>query len=187
MRAIFLDRDGTINDDVKGYISSPDDFHLFPWTAKALNLFHEMGYLTILITNQSGIARGLYTIADLEKVHQYMIEELAKEGAFFDLILYSPYYAKGTVTPYNIEHISRKPAPGMFFEALHKFPIKAKESYMIGDKPADIEFGKRNGLTSILVKTGLGRETWENIETLAYKPDFVVENVLSASLVVRRS
>ena len=194
-KAIFLDRDGTINQDPEGYISSPKDFHLFPFTAEAIRIFNELEYKTIVVTNQSGIARGLYTIDDLHAVHNYMIELLEKEKAFIDLILYSPYhpdyplstgnYQLSTVN-YQLSTVNhRKPKPGMFFEALHKFPIKASKSYMIGDKASDIEFGKTNGLTTILVKTGYGKETWENRGELKFLPDFVVENVFSAAELVR--
>ena len=180
MRAVFMDRDGTINDDPDGFITLPKDFHLFPFTAKAIESFNKLGFKTIIVTNQSGIARGLLTIKDLEAIHKYMTDELAKENAFIDLILYSPYYKKGIIEPYNIDHISRKPAPGMFHQALKKFPIEASQSYMIGDRPEDMEFGKTNGLNCILVKTGNGKKTLENMDKMKIKPDFVVENLLSA-------
>ena len=184
-KAVFLDRDGTINQDLDGYISSPKDFLLFPFTAEAIKIFNTLEYKTIIVTNQSGIARGLYTLDHLNTIHNYMISELKKESAFIDLVLFSPYHPDGIIKPYNIEHISRKPQPGMFFEALHNFPIKAKKSYMIGDKLSDIEFGKANGLSTILVKTGNGKETWKNREKLPILPDFVVENILSAAYLIK--
>jgi len=185
MKAVFIDRDGTLNDDLTGYISDQKDFHLFPFAGEAIKILNSLLFKTIVVTNQSGIARGFYTEKDLEQVHKYMNDELAKKNAHIDLILYSPYHHKGIIEPYNTEHISRKPKPGMFFEALKKYPIKAKESYMIGDRVADIEFGKNNGLTSILVKTGYGTQTWENRDTLRVLPDFVVENLLSAVRLIK--
>ena len=113
-----------------------------------------------------------------------MLDELAKERAFIDLILFSPYHPKGTVPPYNIDHISRKPKSGMFFEALHSFPIKASCSYMIGDKESDLEFGKNNGLTTILVKTGYGSKLWQDRNHKTILPDFVVENLFYAAKLV---
>ena len=184
MRAVFIDRDGTINDDRTGYTSDPKDFYLFPYASEAIRLLNSLGLKTIVVTNQSGIARGYFREEDLENVHQYMKDELAKGGAFVDLILYSPYYAEGVVEPYNVEHISRKPNPGMFFDALKKYPIKANQSYMIGDTPADIEFGKNVGLTTILVKSGWGLKTWENKDEMKIMPDYVVENLLSAARLI---
>ena len=184
-KAVFLDRDGTVNDDLNGYISDPKDFHLFPFAAEAIRALNGLGFKTIIVTNQSGIARGYYTEEHLELVHKFMTDELAKENAFIDLVLYSPYHEEGTVEPFNKEHISRKPNSGMFFDALKKFPIKARSSYMIGDKAADIEFGKNNGLTTILVKTGYGAETWEDRDNLKVLPDFVVENLLSAANLIK--
>lgn len=185
MKAVFLDRDGTLNDDQTGYISDPKDFHLFPFAGKALKILNDLEYKTILVTNQSGIARGILTEDDLTQVHNHMNDLLKAENAFLDLILFSPFYNKGSVSPYNTEHISRKPNPGMFFDALKIYPIKAKQSYMIGDKPADIEFGKSNGLISILVKTGLGNQTWENRHQMQRLPDFVVNNLYSAAVLIK--
>ena len=144
-----------------------------------------MDFKIIVVSNQSGIARGLYTIEDLNIIHRYMQDELAKKNAYIDLILFSPYHPQGTVKPYNIEHVSRKPNPGMFYEALRKFPIKVYHSYMIGDKESDIEFGKKNGLKTILVKTGDGADTWKNREKMNIMPDFVVENLLSAAYLIK--
>jgi D-glycero-D-manno-heptose 1,7-bisphosphate phosphatase len=186
MRAVFLDRDGTINiDTATGYISSSSDFQLYPFTATAINILNTMGFKTIIVSNQSGIGRGLITHTQLEDVHKSMIDELRKQNASIDLILYSPYHPQCAIKPYNIEHISRKPNPGMFFTALHHFPIAASQSFMIGDRDSDIKFGKNNGLTTILVKTGEGEQTWKERDKLSVLPDFVVENLLSAVRVIQ--
>lgn len=184
MKAVFLDRDGTVNNDMTGYISDIKDFHLFPFATNAIKIFNQLNLKTIIVTNQSGIARGILNEDQLHSVHQYMLDECAKDKAIIDLILYSPYHKNGVVEPFDIEHISRKPNPGMFFEALKKFPLKAKQCYMIGDKQADILFGKNNGMTTILVKTGYGKQTWENKKNLSVKPDFVVENLMSAAILI---
>jgi len=184
MKAIFLDRDGTINEDSVDYIKSSTEFKLFPYSAEAINMLRSLDYKIIIITNQSGIAKGLFTINDYLSVTNYMQDKLAEENAIIDLVLYSPYHPEGIVAPYNIEHNSRKPKPGMFYEAIQKYPIKASKSFMIGDKDIDIEFGKRNGLKTILVKTGYGRETWKNRKKIKIMPDFVVENILSAAFLI---
>ena len=184
MRAVFLDRDGTINDDRTGYTSDPKDFYLFPYATEAIRLLNSLELKTIVVTNQSGIARGYFGEKELESVHQYMRGELAKGGAFIDLILYSPYFPEGIVEPFNVEHASRKPRPGMFFDALKKYPIKANQSFMVGDTPTDVEFGKNVGLTTILVKSGWGWKTWENKDEMTVMPDYVVENLLSAARLI---
>jgi len=186
VNAVFLDRDGTLNQDTEGYISSPDQFQLFPFTAQAIQIFNSMGMKTIVVSNQSGVARGLMTIAQVETIHQQMVDTLANQNAYIDLVLYSPFFAGGCVPPYNINHISRKPGAGMFYEAMHTFPISAKNSFMIGDKIEDIVFGNKNGMTTILVQTGNGRSVWrEKRNMFPVLPDFVVENVLSAARVVK--
>ncbi len=185
MDAVFLDRDGTINDDRIGYISKPEDFHLFPFASEAIRILNHLDLKVIIVTNQSGIARGLLTHEQLELVHSEMLKELNSQNAFIDKILFSPYHKKGVVKPFDQDHISRKPNSGMFFEALKYYPIKSKSSFMIGDKPADIYFGKNNGLITILVKTGLGKQTWEDKDKLLMLPDFVVENLLSAAILIK--
>ncbi|MCL1826599.1 MAG: HAD family hydrolase [Candidatus Cloacimonetes bacterium] len=185
MKAMFLDRDGTINHDDHGYIKSLTGFRLFDFTATAIKIFNELDYKTIVVSNQAGVAKGFYTIPEVDAVNRYMCEQLEKENAFLDMILYSPYHPEGSVPPYNVPHISRKPLPGMFFTALHTFPIKASLSYMIGDKDTDIEFGKKVGLTTILVKTGNGADTWNNRKSCKVMPDFVVENLLSAAILIK--
>jgi len=186
MNAVFLDRDGTINEDPDGYICHPNQFHLFPFTAQAIRIFNALALKTIVVTNQSGIARGLFTAEQVDNLHNYMLQTLAKEDAHIDLVLYSPYFAGGSTPPYNIDHPSRKPGPGMFFQALKHFPISAKHSYMIGDKPEDIEFGKTNGLTTFLVKTGMGSKSWElKRSDKGATPHFVVENILSAANIIK--
>jgi len=184
--AVFLDRDGTLNQDPDGYITHPDQFHLFPFTAQAVQILNSLRMKTIVVTNQSGVARGLMTIEQVETLHKHMVDTLASQSAVIDLVLYSPYFVDGTVPPYNIDHITRKPKPGMFFEAMKHFPISARTSYMIGDKAEDITFGNENGLTTILVQTGNGKDLWfykrHLFNTL---PDFVVENVLSAAVLIK--
>jgi len=185
MQVVFLDRDGTINDDQTGYIKDKENFHLFPYTGEAIRILNNLGYKIIVVTNQSGIARGYYSVEQLEKVHDYMVTELSKEKATVDLILYSPFYEEGIVSPYNIAHDSRKPGSGMFFKALSIFPFQSSQSFMVGDKPEDISFGKKNGLQTILVRSGYGSRTWANHGELEDLPDFVCDNLLSASYLIQ--
>lgn len=180
MKAVFLDRDGTINKDC-GYIATPADFELYPFAAKSINRLHELGYLVFVVTNQSGIARGFYTEQDLKEIHQKMLRLLAEENACIDEIFFSPFHEEGHVKPFDVWHEDRKPGLGMLKKALVKYPISIKQSFMIGDRYSDIGFGKKANLTTFLVLTGDGeKEFHENYNNWQYKPDFVVENLESA-------
>ncbi|MGB4261174.1 MAG: HAD family hydrolase, partial [Candidatus Cloacimonas acidaminovorans] len=140
-RAIFLDRDGVISPDDFGYLSNPEEYHLYPYTIEALKIFKELNFLLFVVTNQSGIARGYFTIDDLEKVLAKMRSLLSAGGIELDGVYYSPYYKDGIVPPYNIDHIDRKPGIGMFKKAYSEFHFQIEGSYMIGDRISDLGFG----------------------------------------------
>ncbi len=185
MKTVFLDRDGTINKDEVGYINHPDDFILFPNAAKAIALLNRAGYLVIIVTNQSGIARGYYTFDDLERVHKKMHELLKKDDAHVDDVIISPYHHEGTIEPWNIRHEDRKPGLGMFRQAQEKYDITLKDSFMIGDKYSDVAFGKKAGLKTILVQTGYGWDAFLNDrEKWQYKPDYVAKDLLAAAKLI---
>lgn len=186
-KAVFLDRDGTINPDEFGYISQPEDFHLFPYAAEAISILNKLDFLVFVVSNQSGIARGFYTLENLEKVHKKMLVELEQKRAEVTDIFYSPYHHEGTVKPFDVEHEDRKPGLGMFKQALQKYQFPIKDSYMIGDKYADIVFGRKAGLITILVRSGEGnaaflqkRKEWEQ------KPHYVVNDLLSAVRIIEK-
>lgn len=182
-KAVFIDRDGTINSDEFGYIKKTREFILYPFTKKALEKIKELGFLVFIVTNQSGIARGYYTFRDLEKIHYKLLQEVGEDK--IDSIFISPYHQNGYVKPYNISHIDRKPQLGMFYEAMQKYDFNVKESYMIGDKYSDIEFGKKAELITILVLTGNGEEEFlENRENWQFKPDYIAENILVAAEII---
>ena len=138
-RAIFLDRDGTISPDEFGYIKDPTLYHLYPETGKALRIFKDLGYLLIIVTNQSGIARGYFGIPELERVHDRMKELVRMEGVELDAVYYSPYFATGIVEPFNVAHEDRKPGIGMYKRALREFSFNPAQSFMIGDRDTDID------------------------------------------------
>lgn len=184
--AVFLDRDGTINQD-NGYISHPEDFNIYPFAGKAVKLLNDLGFLVFIVTNQSGIARGYYTFKDLDRIHTKMNNQLAESGAIIDKIYISPYFHTGTVEPYNIDHKDRKPNLGLFRKATKDFAFDPRKSYMIGDRYTDIEFGKRAGLTTFLVLTGDGEtEFLQNRMNWSYQPDFIVKNLLTAAKFIGR-
>lgn len=185
-RAIFLDRDGVISPDDFGYLSNPEEYHLYPYTIEALKIFKELNFLLFVVTNQSGIARGYFTINDLEKVLAKMRSLLSAGGIELDGVYYSPYYKDGIVPPYNIDHIDRKPGIGMFKKAYSEFHFQIEGSWMIGDRISDLGFGRNAHLKNILLLTGNGEKDFMKIlETDDLRPDFVCENLLTAAKLIR--
>ncbi len=180
-KAIFLDRDGTINDNHGGYVNKPDDLMLYPFAAEAISRLNKAGFLVLVVTNQGGIARGYLTPQDVEAIHKKMIADLLVQGAHIDDIFFSPYYLKGHIKPFDIQHQDRKPDIGMFNTAREKYNFNIKGSYMIGDKYTDIEFGKKAGLKTILLLTGDGEEEFlQKRSGWASKPDYITPDLSSA-------
>ncbi|HPY96507.1 MAG TPA: HAD family hydrolase [Candidatus Cloacimonadota bacterium] len=183
-KAVLIDRDGTINLDEKGYISKPEDFNIFPFASSAINLLNKLGYKVLVVSNQSGIARGYFTEQDLQLIHNKMIDELKKDNAFIDKAYYCPYYHDAVIPEYKQNLEMRKPELGMFYQALKEYDFHIKSSFMIGDKQDDIIFGKNAGLTSILVMTGKGMDALSDLEKWKIKPDYIAENLLVASQLI---
>ncbi len=157
-KAVFLDRDGTINEYV-GFLRNIDDFRLIDGVADAIKDFHKKGYLVIVVTNQPVIARGEITLDELAVIHDKMETLLGMEGTYVDDIFYCPHHPDrgfpGECPEYKIECTCRKPKPGMIFEAAQKYNIDTASSYMIGDGQNDIEAGKAAGCKTILLENGL--------------------------------
>ncbi len=150
MHAIFLDRDDTIIID-KVYLNNPDQIELTPGTVEAIRLFNERKLPVIIITNQSGIARGLLDEEILGEIHQRLIEMLEDAGATIDAIYYCPHHPEGSVPEYSIECDCRKPAPGMLLAAAEEFALELKQCYMVGDKEIDVETIHNLGGKGVLV------------------------------------
>ncbi|MHC5084110.1 MAG: D-glycero-alpha-D-manno-heptose-1,7-bisphosphate 7-phosphatase [Planctomycetota bacterium] len=149
-KAVFLDRDDTIVDD-PGYIRSPEQLRLIPGAAEALKQLKKMGYLLVVITNQSGVARGFVTEEQLEEIHQELRRQLAADNAMIDRLYYCPYHPDGEVKDFSVESNLRKPNAGMFFQAEEDLDIDLTQSWMIGDSYRDIQAGKVAGCHTILV------------------------------------
>jgi D-glycero-D-manno-heptose 1,7-bisphosphate phosphatase len=143
--AAFLDRDGVINAD-HGYVHSIGRFELLPGVPAALRRLQQAGFLLIVVTNQSGIARGLYTEADYARVTQHLRDELASEGVALDAIYHCPHLPDATVSAYRRECDCRKPRPGMLLRGIAEFDIDPQRSLLIGDKPSDIQAGRAAGV-----------------------------------------
>ncbi len=149
-RAVFLDRDGTIIEDV-GYPHERSKIKFLPGVSKAIKLLNENGFKVIVITNQAGVARGYFTEETVREINRYVQESLAKQGAFIDMIYYCPHHIEGIIEEYSKECYCRKPNPGMIEQAVLEFGIDLKNSFVIGDKISDIEAGQRAGCKTILL------------------------------------
>lgn len=182
IKAVFLDRDGSINSDKKGYISNPNDFTLFSFSAPAIKILNDNNYLVFLVTNQSGVGRGYFTTKEVEVIHKKLKSDLAIYGAKIDKIYYSTFHKTGFSSDIYNNPLDRKPLPGMFERAKRDFDFDIKSSFMIGDKSSDIKFGKNCGLKTILLLTGEGEKSFYEKKE---KPDFVCKNVLVAAKLIK--
>jgi len=155
--AIFLDRDGTIHEEV-GYLSRLEELKLFPETAEAIRLIHEMGRKAVVITNQSGVARGFFGEDFLHEVHREINDRLEKEGTRIDAFYFCPHHPHFGNPPYKKDCDCRKPKPGLFLRAAADLDIDLRRSYMIGDMLKDMEAARHAGTVGgILVRTGYGK------------------------------
>ncbi len=161
-RAVFLDRDGTLNDDV-GYPRRFEEIKVFPESFEAVRLLNQADFLVIVVTNQSGIGRGLLTEAELVSIHQKMAALFQERGARIDAFYYCPHWPESFDPRYRQACSCRKPGVGMGEKAALDFQLDLKKCFMIGDKLDDVVFGHRLGLRSVLVLTGQGRQTVETI------------------------
>jgi D,D-heptose 1,7-bisphosphate phosphatase len=152
-RAIFIDKDGTLIRDVP-YNTDPDKIVLEPYAGKALQLFRQHGYLLIIVSNQSGIARGYFQEARLHDVKEKINSLLNEYDIQLDAFFYCPHHPEGTVPAYTKTCDCRKPAPGMLYYASVSMNIDLARSWMIGDILHDIEAGNRAGCRSILINNG---------------------------------
>lgn len=173
--AVFLDRDGTINEEV-GYLDRLDKLKLLPQAPEAIRLIKERGFKAIVVTNQSGVARGLYEESFLHEVHRRINDTLKETGAVIDAFYYCPHHPEEGRPPYLQACSCRKPAPGMIFQAARDFNIELETSYMIGDTARDMEAAAAAGVKGILVKTGYGLD---NLDGPA-PPVHIADDILAA-------
>ncbi|MBW6485770.1 MAG: HAD family hydrolase [Syntrophobacterales bacterium] len=156
--AVFLDRDGTINEEV-GYLDRPEKLCLIPGAAWAIRLINESGLKAIVVTNQSGVARGLFDEATVLEIHQKLQKNLKEQGAWIDRFYYCPHHPTDGLGDYLQDCPCRKPAPGMLLRAAEELALSLNDSYIIGDTLRDIEAGGRAGVPGVLVQTGYGAES----------------------------
>jgi D-glycero-D-manno-heptose 1,7-bisphosphate phosphatase len=172
-RAVFLDRDGTLIEE-KEYLSNIEDMVVMPGVPAALRQLRDSGFMLFIVTNQSGVGRGYFTMNDVERVHQHMTREFARDGVRFDAIYVAPEHPQKPSR-------GRKPSPQFLFDARDEFGVNLRQSYMIGDKLIDLECGWNAGVRkSILVRTGYGALVEKNTpDLLARTP--VVDDLTEAA------
>jgi D-glycero-D-manno-heptose 1,7-bisphosphate phosphatase len=158
--AVFLDRDGTINEEV-GYLKSLDELSIFPFTASAVGMIHGAGMKAVVVSNQSGVARGFFNEDFVETVHEKINAILSEEGAFIDRFYYCPHHPTEGTGRYLRDCHCRKPKVGMLLQASEELGIDLSRSYMVGDTERDMEAARNAGVTGVLVRTGYGREVGE--------------------------
>ncbi|MFC2163670.1 D-glycero-beta-D-manno-heptose 1,7-bisphosphate 7-phosphatase [Acidobacteriota bacterium] len=179
-RAVFLDRDGTINKDV-GYPSSYDSIEFYPYSFEAVRKLNQAGFITVVVTNQSGVGRGLIEEDILQDIHRKMQEDFRANDARLDSIYYCPHYISSVFPEYRKDCACRKPNPGMAHKASAELDIDTAKSYMIGDKAEDMLFGMNVNATPILLLTGHGRRARQELKALGKEPAYIAENLLEAT------
>lgn len=167
--AVFLDRDGVLTEEA-GYVDSLERLCIFPYAAECIRKIHEKGYYAIVVTNQSGVARGLFTEERLQEMNRYL-----QQYTGVDAVFYCPHHPEGIVEEYRIECSCRKPAIGMFQNACRRFDIDMANSYMVGDRAGDIIAGQNVGIKTILLESGYGTARLEE----DVMPDYVVDDLRS--------
>jgi D-glycero-D-manno-heptose 1,7-bisphosphate phosphatase len=183
-RAVFLDRDHTIIED-PGYLSDPNGVRLLPGVDQAIKSLAHAGYKLVVVTNQSGVARGLVTEESLERIHAEMSRQLASDGAHLDAIYYCPFHPEGSVEEYAIESDLRKPRPGMLRKAAADLDLDLQASWMVGDSPRDVEAGQRAGCRTIRLRSAGDHPTREG-EDEDVRADFTVRNLSEAAKIILR-
>jgi len=178
-RAVFLDRDGTINVDI-GYPRRYDQITIYPYGFEALRKINAAGFLAVVVTNQSGIGRGFLTEDDLGDIHARMAEDFLARGARLDAFYYCPHYDLSEIPRYRLDCPCRKPKPEMARRAAAELGLDLSRSYMIGDKVEDVGFGLAAGASPILVRTGYGASAEIKLVERAITPAAVADTLLEA-------
>ncbi len=179
-RAVFLDRDGTINEEV-GYLTDLSRLRLIPGAGAAITRLNHAGYKVILVTNQSGVARGYFPESLVLEAHKRLTDMLEREGAVLDGIYYCPHHPTAGNTVYTVVCDCRKPGTGLVDRAVKDFDVDINRSFLVGDKWSDVELAQRAGVHSILVMSGFspddpGNKRPEHVED----PDFTARTIAEA-------
>lgn len=174
--AVFLDRDGTINEEV-GYLDSLEKLRIFPVAFDAVRMINEAGIRVVVVTNQSGVARGFFDEVFVKGVHEYMDTAFKDRGARIDRFYYCPHHPTEGLGKYRVSCGCRKPEPGMLLRAVSELDIDLSASYVVGDTTRDMELADRASATGVLVRTGYGREVNPSETGAAH----IAEDILDAA------
>jgi len=178
--AIFLDRDGTLCEEV-GYVNHLSRSRLLPGSLEAIRMINQAGLLAVVTTNQSGVARGYFSQDLVEAVHAQLLSTISSEGARLDAIYYCPHHPSEGSPPWRAVCECRKPRPGMILRAAREHGIDLAGSYVVGDSVVDIEAGAAAGLPGVLVLTGYGRGLLEHQKhRFKTEPAHAAEDLLGA-------
>jgi D-glycero-D-manno-heptose 1,7-bisphosphate phosphatase len=177
--AVFLDRDGTLIEDV-GYLDRLDQMMVFPWTVDVIRALNRAGLAVVVVTNQSGIARGLFTEAFVEETHRHLSARLAAGGARIDAYYYCPHHPDGVVEAYRRRCDCRKPASGLVDRAVRDLNLDPARAFVVGDKWLDIGLARAVGARGILVRTGTGAAEEARPQS-GISADAIVDNLAAAA------
>lgn len=178
-KAVFLDRDGTLIYD-KHYLDTPEGVEWYEGAFDALKTLRDAGFVLIIITNQSGVARGKMNEEDVRAIHDRIREDLEQNGIEVEDFYYCPYLEDAKVKEYRRDSRLRKPSPGMILDAADEHDLDLSRSYMIGDKPSDVEAGSRAGTRTVLVGTGKD-VTPQEFPADHSDPDYFVDSIVEAA------
>jgi D-glycero-D-manno-heptose 1,7-bisphosphate phosphatase len=182
--ALFMDRDGTVSEEV-GYVNHLSRFRLFPYSAEAIKLLNDNGWLAIVVTNQAGVARGYFAEDVIVQIHQQLNRDLESASARLDAIYYCAHHPSVGEPPYRLDCDCRKPKTGLIDRATADFEIDLDRSWMVGDRYGDLELARNAKLHSAFVLSGYGRGEWEYQRGLwSLEPEVVAENLLEAVRII---
>ena len=176
----FLDRDGVLVEEVN-YLATPEELRLLPGAPRAVRLLNDAGIPAVVVTNQAGVARGIFPEERIAEIHRELDRLLSREGARVDRYYYCPHHPTAGVGPYRKDCPNRKPRPGMLLRAARELDLDLGRSVLAGDKISDLQAGRAAGCRTILVRTGYGRGiTREDLRKAGVAPWLVAEDLLEA-------
>jgi len=185
-RAVFLDRDGTLMEEV-GYLDRLDRMRLFPWSIDAIRLLNRAGFAVVVVSNQAGVARGFFREAFVEEVRREIDARVAAAGARIDGWYYCPHHPDAPLPEYRRQCECRKPQPGMIRQAARDLDIAPARSYVVGDRWLDVQLAHNVGASGILVRTGYGASE-ERQPPDGTKAEMVADNLIEAvTWILRRT
>lgn len=177
---VFLDRDGTLNMEVS-YIRQMSQLVLLPSAIQAVRALNQADIAAVVVTNQSGVARGFYPESHVQAVNKHLVDMLAEGGANLDGVYYCPHHKEGRVPEYAIACSCRKPSTGLLERAFKELKdIDKSNAYMVGDQSTDIDLARNAGIKAVLVNTGFGKSVMAGEFQWKVEPDFVADTVLHA-------